>query len=266
MLALFPSRTVAIDLFGFEIHWYGLMYLFAFVLAIVILPNIQRTRNLHLTRDEWLSIVSWGALGVILGGRLGFVFFYEPGFFSDHPLEIVKVWNGGMSSHGGFLGVFLVLAIHCMGRKIPMRSLADVMTVPAAIGLGLGRFGNFINQELYGTPTTLPWGIAIPGMDGSYHPLQIYDMLLSFGIAAACYWHLTHRPHAFGRTFALFLILYGAMRFFLEYLRIQLYPLIDTGVLILTRGQLLTLPLLLIGVLLWKWMKPERTVVPSKSS
>ncbi|MBI1812428.1 prolipoprotein diacylglyceryl transferase [Candidatus Peregrinibacteria bacterium] len=255
MLSLLPSRTVALELFGFSVHWYGVMYLLSFIIAIILLPNLQRERNLHLTRDEWLTIVSHAVIGVILGGRLGYVFFYEPRFFAQHPFQILAVWNGGMSSHGGFIGVALALGFACWKMKISPRRLADLAVVPSAIGLALGRFGNFINQELYGTVTRLPWGIAIPGVDGLRHPLQMYDMLLSLGIAGICYWHLHRvRPVKPGRTFALFLILYGVMRFFLEYIRDQQYPLIDLGIL-LTRGQLLTLPLLFIGILLWMWFR-----------
>lgn len=259
MLALFPSRAVAIEIAGFSVHWYGILYLLSFVLALVILPSIQRLRKLRLTRDEWVSVLSAAIVGVIAGGRLGYVFFYEPAFFASEPWRVVAVWEGGMSSHGGFLGTAVALSLAAWRMKIPSRALADVVTVPAALGLALGRFGNFINQELFGIPTSLPWGIRIPGVMEPRHPLQLYDAALSLAVAALCFAHLKARPESRGRTFALFLILYGAMRFFLEYVREQQYPVVDTGVLILTRGQLLTLPLLLAGVLLWRWFREDAT-------
>lgn len=255
MLSFFPSRTIALELFGLSVHWYGVMYLFSFLVALMIVPHLQKERGLRLTREEWASIVSVTVLGVILGGRLGYVLFYEPGYYSIRPLQILMVWKGGMSSHGGFLGVTFALAFWSWKKNLDVRRLADVITVPVAIGLAFGRFGNFINLELYGSVTDLPWGISIPGVEGLRHPTQIYALLKDFLIAALCFWHLHHfRSYQPGRTFALFLILYGILRFLVEYLRAQEYPLIDLAVLSVSRGQLLTLPVLLIGILLWRWM------------
>lgn len=239
------------ELFGFSVHWYGIMYLLAFMTAAILLPHIQKYRKLHLTRDEWLTVLCYGIAGVIAGGRIGYVLLYEPAYFAQYPAKIFAVWEGGMASHGGFIGVAGALTIASFIMHIPAARLADIVTVPAAIGLALGRLGNFINQELYGTVTTLPWAISIPGVEGLRHPLQLYDMTGSLIIAAACLWHLKKtRDKGPGRTIAFFLILYGLMRFFLEYIREQQYPLVDLGIL-LSRGQLYTLPLLLLGMFLW---------------
>ena len=255
MIALFPSRTIALELFGLSVHWYGVIYLLSFVIALMLVPRLQHERGLRLTREDWASIVSAAVLGVIVGGRLGYVLFYEPAFYSIRPLQIFMVWKGGMSSHGGFLGVTFTLAFWCWRKHVDVRRLADVITVPVAIGLALGPLGTFINLELYGTVTDLPWGISIPGVDGLRHPTQIYAVFKDLFIAALCYVHL-HRFRSYhpGRTFALFLMLYGVLRYLLEYLRAQEYPLIDLGIVSLSRGQLLTLPILLIGILLWRWM------------
>ena len=256
MIHFFPSRTVALELFGFLVHWYGILYLVAFLLALLILPRLQRFRDLSLDSEAWGSLVSAAVVGVIVGGRLGYVLFYEPAYFLIHPGKILAVWEGGMSSHGGFVGVAIALFVAAWKKKTPMRELADVIVVPAALGLAFGRVGNFINQELYGSVTSLPWGMAIPGVEGLRHPTQIYALLKDLFIAGVCYWYLRSvRPVRPGRTLALFLMLYSVLRYFLEYLRVQQYPLIDTGVLLLTRGQLLTLPLLLVGILLWRWFR-----------
>lgn len=253
-MSFFPSRTVAIEILGWPVRWYGIMYLCGFLLALALLPRLQRFRSIALSRDDWASLVSAGIVGVLVGGRLGYVFFYEPGYFAQSPTEVLAVWRGGMSSHGGFIGVAAALFLWCWLRKIDMRAVADLIVVPAAIGLAFGRLGNFINQELYGTVTALPWGVAFPDVAGLRHPVQLYAMAKDLLIAGLCFWHLHFQPVRPGRTAALFLILYGALRFLLEYLRHQDYPLVDFGVLLLSRGQLLTLPILLLGMLLWEWL------------
>lgn len=256
MIALFPSRTVALEIAGFGIHWYGLLYFAAFAVAWWLLPRLQKYRGLHLTGDEWSTILSWGVVGVIVGGRLGFVFFYEPAYFLVHPLEVFAVWHGGMSSHGGFIGVTLALWYALRHKKGQLLAIADCVVVPVAIGLAFGRIGNFINQELYGTVTTLPWGISVPGVDGLRHPTQIYAVIKDLFIAVSCFMVLrgNHRP---GSAVALFLMLYAVLRFTLEFFRQQTEStLLSLGPIIISTGQLLTTPLLFIGV--WVWMKTQR--------
>jgi len=255
MIDFFPSRTVALELFGWSVHWYGLLYMAGFLVALLILPRLQRWRGLHLTFDAWSSVLAWGVVGVIVGGRLGFVLFYEPLYYLGDPLEIVRVWHGGMSFHGGLLGVMLGIWIAARRRGIPLLALADCLVVPTAIGLALGRIGNFINQELYGVMTTVPWAITIPGVEGLRHPLQWYAVGKDFLIAFLCFWHLRLvRPVVAGRTTALFLILYAVLRYLLEYLRAQAYPLTDLGFMMMSRGQILTLPVLVFGIVLWVWV------------
>jgi len=250
MISLFPSRAVALELFGFSIHWYGIMYLLAFLGAAVLLPRIQRTRGLTLSRDQWLDLLSWGILGVLLGGRLGFVFFYEPSFFLQHPLSILAVWEGGMSSHGGFIGLASALYVSCRRMKIDPWVLGDLVTVPGGIGLALGRLGNFINQELYGSLTSLPWGIRIPDVDGLRHPVAIYEGCADLMIAGICFLLLRKAGVKRGKVMAVFLILYGCARFLLEYVRAQQYAPFQWGAIWLTRGQLLTAPIIAISVIL----------------
>jgi len=256
MISLFPTRRVVLELFGFPIHWYGVMYLLAFLLAFYLLPRLQKHRSVRLSKDEWSTFLSWGVIGVLLGGRLGYVLFYAPELIVRDPLEILKVWHGGMSSHGGFIGVLFFTGLYLRSKKIPLLHLADIAVVPVAIGLAFGRFGNFINLELYGTASNLPWATAIPGVEGLRHPVQFYAIAKDLLIAALCYWHLTKvYPVIAGRTLALFLILYGVLRFLIEYVRAQEYPIMDIGVLSLSRGQLLTIPVFIAGLLLWKLVR-----------
>lgn len=256
MVSFFPTRTVALELFGFAVHWYGLLYLASFLIAWALLPKLQKLRGILLSDDEWSSVLSAAVIGVIVGGRLGFVFFYEPAYFVAHPLDVFKVWHGGMSSHGGFIGVTLALLWVLRHKSLEDKlRLADIATVPIAFGLELGRLGNFINQELYGTVTLQPWGIAIPGVEGLRHPTSLYAMVKDMYIAAACLVHLSKVRTRNGETLAVFLMLYGVLRTAVEFFREQEY----TGVVLagwnITRGQLLTLPIFVVGLVLFVWVR-----------
>ena len=254
MIDLFPSRTVALELLQWQMHWYGLLYLVAFLVAWVLLPRLQRLRSLSFSKEEWANVLSWAVIGVIVGGRLGFVLFYEPAYFLAHPFEVFAVWHGGMSSHGGFLGVTLALLFALRHATWEQKlAIADIVVVPIALGLACGRIGNFINQELYGIVTALPWGIRVPGEEGLRHPTQIYAVLKDLLIALLCFVQLRARPVIVGRTFSLFLIAYGTLRFLIEYVRVQPYGVMALGPVVLTPGQLLTLPLVLAGMGLWWW-------------
>ena len=259
MFALFPSRAVALEIFGFGIHWYGLLYVAAFVLAYLLLPRLQHLRGLELANEEWSNILTATILGVLLGGRLGYALFYHPLYYATHPLEIVAVWQGGMSSHGGFLGVGLAVLLVSRRLKIPLLTLLDLIVVPAAIGLALGRVGNFINLELYGTVTSLPWGIAIPGVEGLRHPVQLYAVGKDLLIAGLCFLHLK-RTQALnpGGTFALFLMLYAFLRFSVEFFREPDFPPVHFWWIALTRGQLYSIPLFLAGVGVWWFVHRRR--------
>jgi phosphatidylglycerol:prolipoprotein diacylglycerol transferase len=252
MIDLLPSRQVAIELFGFSVHWYGLLYFAGFVTAWFLLPRLQRYRNLSLSADEWSSLLSWAVVGVIVGGRLGYVLFYGGDYYLRNPLEIFAVWKGGMASHGGMIGVTLAVLWALRHRKSDLLSVADVLVVPVAIGLAFGRLGNFINLEIYGIPTMLPWGISIPGIEGLRHPTQIYAIIKNLFIAAVCFWHLKTYMKP-GQTLALFFMLYGVLRFIVEFFRDQ------TGVAMfgpLSEGQILTIPVFAVGA--WLWVKKLR--------
>ncbi len=256
MFALFPSRAVAVSLFGFGIHWYGILYVVAFLVAFLLLPRLQAERRLALSREEWSNILTLGILGVLVGGRLGFVLLYHPLYYAAHPLEVFAVWKGGMSSHGGFLGVGIAFLWASRRYHIPLLSLLDLAVIPAALGLAFGRVGNYINLELYGTVTSLPWGIAIPGVEGLRHPVQLYAVVKDLLIALLCLWHLRRtRALRSGGTFAIFLMLYGLLRFLVEWVREPDSPLVSFGPFALTRGQLYSLPLLLVALCLWIWWK-----------
>lgn len=258
MIALFPSRTVLVEVLGFPVRWYGVLYAVGFLVGRWLLPRLQGYRGVALSAAAWDRLLTATIIGVIAGGRLGFVFFYEPGFFLAHPWHAFAVWEGGMASHGGFIGVTLALLWFVRRERVSLLALGDIVVVPVAIGLFCGRLGNLINQELYGTVTSVPWAVAIPGVEGLRHPTAVYAMIKDTCIAVACFGLLRRRlPH--GVVAGVFLLLYAFLRFLVETVRDQPYGWTDTWGIALTRGQLLTVPIALFGaVVLWWALRKAR--------
>lgn len=219
--------------------WYGFFYVAAAALAWWFLPQLARVRKLELSRWQWLDVATLGLAGALMGGRLGYVLLYEPLYYWLHGWEIFDLSAGGMSSHGGFIGMGLVLLIGAKWLKINYWQLLDVVVVPAALGLALGRLGNVINHELYVTPLA-----------------QVVAVGQHLVIAGICYWNYV-TTKKIGRTTGLFLILYSLARLFNEYLRESEWNLV-LG--FLTRGQAYTLPLFLIG--LWLWGRTKQSIDP----
>jgi phosphatidylglycerol:prolipoprotein diacylglycerol transferase len=260
---------VAIHLGPLAIHWYGLMYLLAFLSVLWlgkwrIRHNLARNPNYGWQESELDDMLFYGALGVILGGRLGYVLFYQPGYYFGHPLEIFALWQGGMSFHGGFLGVLAAMLL--FARKSGKRWLAimDFVAPLVPLGLGAGRMGNFINGELWGRATDMPWGMVFPKVDSlARHPSQLYEFGLE-GIALFfILWIYSSKPRPVGAVSALFLIGYGTFRFIVEFTR---EPDSFLGVLALglSMGQWLSLPMIIIGI--WMLRRSLRTHEPADAS
>ncbi len=230
------------------IRWYGLMYLLGFGAAYMLIRHLARLRNLALTKDGVSDLLFYGVLGVVLGGRLGYVLFYNPSQYLSRPLEIFAVWQGGMSFHGGLLGVVVASVIFCWRRKLPILLTGDIVVTSATIGLGLGRIGNFINGELWGRVTEQPWGIIFPGGGPlPRHPSQLYEAALE-GLVLFIILYLLHRRKvAEGVPFFCFFIGYGLFRLLIEFVR---QPAAHLGFLWggATMGQLLSLPMILFGL------------------
>lgn len=261
MIELFPSREIILEIGAVSLRWYGFMYFLGFFLGIIAMEKLQKYRGLHLTRRDFDALLLWLVIAVIAGGRLGYVLFWNPAYYLGNPGEIFAVWHGGMSSHGGMLATLLAGIWFCRRRGISFWALADVAVVPMAFALGLGRIGNFINLELYGTVTDLPWGMEFPGADGLRHPTQIYALLKDWFICVVLYMHLraTAAAGATGRTLGWFMVLYGVLRFVVEIFREQPMGYYDIAGLMLSHGQLLTLPLIILGMvmLLLRRKKPQ---------
>jgi phosphatidylglycerol:prolipoprotein diacylglycerol transferase len=245
---------VAFHVGPLAVRWYGLMYLVGFVL-FVVLGKIRARQNL-LTgwhpRDVD-DMLFFGVFGVILGGRLGYVLFYKPLYYFEHPLEVLALWQGGMSFHGGFLGVLIVLALFARRRHKRWLEVTDFVAPLMPLGLAAGRLGNFINGELWGRPATVPWAMVFPQVDAvPRHPSQLYELGLE-GIALfVLLWLYARRRRPVGAVSGLFLIGYGSFRFLVEYAR---EPDNFLGVLALgwTMGQWLSVPMIVAGVGLMLW-------------
>jgi phosphatidylglycerol---prolipoprotein diacylglyceryl transferase len=238
---------------GFGIHWYGLMYLLGF-LAFFALGRYQIK---HKSWFGWNAqmlddALFYGALGVILGGRIGYVLFYQLGSFLQHPLDILKIWQGGMSFHGGFLGVLIAMYFFNKKHGQPWLKIMDFVAPLVPIGLGSGRMGNFINGELIGRPTNADFGMIFPQVDTlARHPSQLYEFALEGIVLFAILWIFSRKQRPIGAISALFLLGYGVFRFLVEFTR---QPDAHLGLLQLgfSMGQWLSLPMILLGIWLWR--------------
>ncbi len=243
---------IAMQLGPLKIHWYGLMYLIGF-LSFIYFGKKQIQTQPWITINEKVldDAFFYGALGVILGGRLGYVLFYQPLYFFSHPDEIFSFWQGGMSFHGGFLGVLISLIWISKKHRIQWLALTDFIAPLIPIGLGFGRIGNFINQELWGRPTDLSWGMIFPLTDNlPRHPSQLYEAFLEGFILFLILWLYASKPRAIGKISALFLILYGTFRFIIEFTR---EPDKYLGLLYMgfSMGQWLSIPMIIIGLIMY---------------
>lgn len=244
---------VALQLGPVAIHWYGLMYLLGF--AAVWLLGRRRIRQGHSTVSlrELEDIIFYGVVGVVIGGRLGYTLFYKPGYYLSHPLEILSIWEGGMSFHGGLIGVIVALLWYTHRRGRHFFDVADFIAPMIPIGLAAGRWGNFINAELWGRPTDLPWGMVFPNAGAlPRHPSQLYEMMLEGVLLFAFLWWYSSTPRRRGQVSGMFLVGYGVARFVAEFTREpdEFLGLMAAG---LSMGQLLSIPMVLAGAfILWK--------------
>lgn len=289
----FPSflrpEIFALDIGGFTLalRWYALAYIGGFVIGwrlIVVAmrrPALWPANRAPMQPEQVEALLTWIILGVILGGRLGFVLFYQPGYYLAHPMQILRVWEGGMSFHGGLTGATLAGFLFARRHRIAASALGDSMAMVVPVGLGLGRLANFINAELWGHPTTLPWGVVFPGGGGicpsdwphecARHPTQLYEAGLEGLLLGLILWWFVTRRKALRRPWlvtGVFLTGYGLARMSVEFWRMpddQFLALDPAGYVIrlgdlgLTMGQALSLPMVVIGLALalsTRWRTP----------
>jgi phosphatidylglycerol:prolipoprotein diacylglycerol transferase len=231
-----------------QFRWYGLMYVLSFIATYFIIRSEVGRKQLPLTQDDAADLVFYGAMGVVLGGRCGYILFYNPGFYLANPLKLFAVWEGGMSFHGGFLGVMLAFSLYAWRKKIAFLSLIDMAALCAPVGLGLGRIGNFINGELYGRPTDSAWGIVFPGSDGRpRHPSQLYEAFLEGIFLFIIVRFVAKNTTKNGLATCSAIAGYGLFRFSVEFFR---QPDAQIGLFfgLFSMGQLLSLPMFVIGL------------------
>jgi len=251
-------NPVALQIGQFGIHWYGLMYLVGFFGGLWLgQQQVKRLKALDAS-SPWRAqdpddMLFYIALGVVLGGRLGYVLFYQPTYFWQHPIEIFPLWQGGMSFHGGFIGVMVAMAAYAKRRGVRWLQLMDFVAPLVPIGLGAGRLGNFINGELWGRPTQADWGMVFPAVDRlARHPSQLYEMVLEGVVLFILLWTFAGKKRPVGAVSAVFLLGYGSVRFLVEFTREpdRFLGLLSLG---LSMGQWLCLPMLLVGALMMRW-------------
>ena len=253
---------IAIQLGPVGIHWYGLTYLVAF--GVFLWLASLRVRQPQFAQAGWTrreveDMLFWGVLGVVIGGRLGYVLFYKPGYYAANPLEVVMVWKGGMSFHGGLLGVIAALALYARQRNWAFFEVMDLIAPCVPLGLASGRVGNFINGELWGRAAdpSLPWAMVFPqsGSAIARHPSQLYQFALEGVLLFVLLWLYARRPRALGQVSGVFLVGYGALRFVAEFFR-EPDRFLGPLALGMSMGQWLCVPMVLAGALIWLRARP----------
>ncbi|WP_208352413.1 prolipoprotein diacylglyceryl transferase [Pseudaestuariivita rosea] len=299
MLAAIPFPDISPEIFSisiggfdFALRWYAMAYIVGIIIGVTLViratkqPALWPNNTPPLTRQQIDDLLMWLVLGVILGGRLGYVIFYKPMEYLQDPLAIFMVWEGGMAFHGGFLGVILAAYIYCRRYDIPKLSVGDAIALATPPGLLLGRIANFINAELWGRPTDLPWGVIFPGRAAqncpdivglcARHPSQLYEALLEGLILGAVLIYLVWRRGALrtpGLVGGVFLIGYGLARFMVEFVRqpdaqfvSEINPIgfyVHIQGYGLTAGQLLSLPMIIFGIILIQYARRTRQHEPA---
>lgn len=256
MALQFPDiDPVALAIGPLEIRWYALAYLAGFLLGwkyVLHLAGLDKDKAV-LRKEDIDDFLPWMILGVILGGRIGYVLFYQFGLYMSDPLEVFKIWHGGMSFHGGATGAIVAMILYALKRKIPLLHLTDLVTCAVPIGLFFGRIANFINGELYGRITEAPWGMIFPGSDGfPRHPSQLYEAALEGLVLAGVLALFAHKDAIrarYGTLSGIFLAGYALARMSVEFFR---EPDVQIGYIMgsFTMGQLLCVPMLLGGLFL----------------
>jgi phosphatidylglycerol---prolipoprotein diacylglyceryl transferase len=257
---------VALQLGPVAIHWYGLMYVVAFALFLIL--GRVRIRQPHMAALGWKNedlddMLFYGMLGVVVGGRLGEVLFYQPLHFLANPLDIFKIWQGGMSFHGGFIGVLVAMSLWARKSRRNLLDVYDLIAPLVPLGYAAGRIGNFINAELPGrlADPSLPWAMLWPGVEGPRHPSPLYQALVDGFLVFVILWIYSRKARPRLAVGAMFTLLYGCARFFTEYFRVPDWQITVAGVPV-TSGQILSLPMIIaaIAMLVWAYSREGRRV------
>lgn len=252
-MLIYPNiDPIAFSIGPLQVHWYGLMYLVGFMLAYGLAHWRVKHYQLHWTHEQISDLIFYAALGVIIGGRLGYMVFYDTQQLLAHPLSVFKIWQGGMSFHGGLLGVLLALLFFARKINRPFWEVTDFLAPLVPLGLAAGRAGNFINGELWGRVTDVPWGMVFPHVGPApRHPSQLYELGLEGIVLFVFIWWYAAKLRPRGAVSALFLMGYALLRFCVEFFRTPDEQLGFIAFHWLTMGQLLTIPMFVGGVILY---------------
>ncbi len=259
MLEYPDINPVAISLGPLDVHWYGLMYLLGFAVAWAL--GIYRARQPHTVFNEQQvgDLIFFGIIGLIVGARVGYILFYDFASVMANPLNLFAVWQGGMSFHGGLIGCILAVGYMSWRDKVPFWAVGDFVAPLAVLGIGFGRIGNFINGELWGRVTDVPWGMVFPGAGPDpRHPSQLYEAFLEGLVLFVILWLFSRQPRPIMSVSGLFLLLYGVFRFSVEFVREPDAHLGFVAFGWMSMGQVLTLPLMIAGAVLLflAWRNP----------
>lgn len=237
---------VLLSIGPFEIRYYGIIFLIGFVMAYFLIIYLAKQRKIELEKDDVADFILYLLVGVIIGSRLFYILFYNLKFYLANPLKIFALWMGGLSFHGGLVGAIIAGYIFCKKKNINFYELADIVVIPLALGLGLGRIGNFLNGELVGRITNVPWAVKFKDYDGFRHPSQLYESLKNFFMFFVL-WFVKDKGLKKGFLFWLFVMMYSVLRFFIEFFRAP-DPQLGFIILGLTMGQLLNIAMFSVGV------------------
>ncbi len=251
-------NPILVELGPFRLSWYGLMYVLGFAASYLLVLYQMKRKDFGVSKLEVQNLYFYLILGLVVGARLGYVLFYNLKMYLADPLEIIAIWHGGMSFHGGLIGVVIVGIVFCWKNKKSFWKVADLTIVTAPIGLGLGRIGNFINGELYGRVTRVPWGMIFPNVGPpARHPSQLYESGLEGALLFLILWFLKDRRLPTGSLLALFFFFYGAFRFLVEFFR---EPDVQVGFILgpFTMGQVLCALMMAGGILLMIYLRMKQ--------
>jgi phosphatidylglycerol:prolipoprotein diacylglycerol transferase len=261
-MLIYPSINPTIVSLGpLQIRWYGVMYILGFLASYLLVKYQIRKKRIDIEINAVHDFFLFLIIGLIIGARLGYAIFYNLPLYVSHPLKLFSVWEGGMSFHGGLIGVIISGLIYARSRGVAFWQLADLVVVTVPIGLGLGRLGNFINAELYGRVTTVPWGMVFPsGGDLPRHPSQLYEFFLEGVLLFSVLWWLKDFSLKKGTLLCVFLILYGILRFSVEFFR-EPDPQLGFFFSFFTMGQVLSVLMGITGVVLL-YVRPSMEKTP----